>query len=191
MYSNEGLLTEAQKVFKKEALKLAPAYLMLQMLPLFRQSLEDTAHSHVVGAWSSRAKAIKDNIKSWTAKIPAPFSEDKINKDPRFPASRIGQADGKYYDMWLTVLLKSKPILFDSPQYVDHSVECFQKVYLVEHDKEQKGQQSQTLAVEGLAKQEQPQPYSETPIPQSELEAMWERPELDYGMRELHKRGRI
>ena len=148
VFSPENLLEEAKKVYRKEAVKLAAPELMLRHLNEFKKSLQNHVDSRNLGEWSERLKGIDQQIKSWVEKIPAPFSEDKINKDVRFPANRIGQADGKYYDKWLTDYLKSKPILFESPQYTDKLVEFYQTVYLPEYKKEQADANKQALAQE-------------------------------------------
>jgi hypothetical protein len=148
VFSPENLFDEAKKVYRKEAVKLAAPDLMLRHLNEFKNSLQNHVYSRNLGVWNNRLKEIDANIKSWTAKIPAPFSEDKINKDVRFPISRCGQVDGKFYDKWLTDYLKSKPILFDSPQYTDKLVEFYQTVYLPEYKKEQADANKQALAQE-------------------------------------------
>lgn len=179
VFSPENLFDEARKVYRREAVKLVQPDLMLRHLNEFKKSLQNHVYSRNLGVWNNRLKEIDANIKSWTAKIPAPFSEDKINKDVRFPISRCGQVDGKFYDKWLTDYLKSKPILFDSPQYIDRLIEFYNTIYLKEHEKEQAELNKQSLAQEAANKALVLEKMKNF-VPQKDLhspEGMWGHPD--------------
>lgn len=117
------------------------------------------------------------------------------SKDLRFPAERVAMADGKYFDKWVTDLLKSKPVFFDPHErYVENLIRCFNEVYLVEAAKEQKAATQQAIehekAVEKAAQQPQPQSQDES-IPSEELHTMWEHRNKDYGIKRLKQLGRL
>jgi len=187
-YNENDLLKQAQTLYRKEAMKLAPPYLMLQALPLFKQNLEHAAYSYDVGQWSNRFNDIDGKIQSWLAKIPEPFSPEKINiitvekmipgnKHLRWPVDRCKQVDGKWADSWLTDFLHSKPILFDSPQYKEKLIEFYKTVYLGEAQKDEKAATQQAIEEEKAierAKQEQPYQECETTIPAQEMQLFYE-----------------
>lgn len=178
VYSPGNLLEQAKTVYRKEASKLAVPDLMLRHLHEFKKALQHQADSHNQGIWNNRLKTIDENIKSWTAKIPVPFSPDLINKNERFPHSRCGMVDKQWVDLWLTDLLHSKPVLFSAADYKDKLVEVYH-LYVKEHEKEQAAANKQALAQEAAiqaAKQEQPNNV----VSQREIHdpgPMWEHPE--------------
>jgi hypothetical protein len=191
-YSNEDMLDQAKVIYRKEAMKLGPPYLMLQCLPMFKQALDHTAYSHDLDQWSSRFKAIDGLIKGWKDKIPVPFSPDLINKNERFPIDRIGMmSNGTYFDRWLSELLKSKPILFNSNEYPDRLVDAYE-LYKKTFEGEQKAEADRIAKAAGIQQGPEPPYVEEQKIPDEELKAMWEKPDLgDYGMNRLRELRRI
>jgi len=187
-YNEDDLLKQAQTIYRKEAMKLAPPYLMLQALPMFKQNLEHAAYSYDVGQWSNRFNDIDGKIASWRAKIAKSFDPSLINietceklipgnKQLRWPVDRCKQIDAKWVDSWLTDFLHSKPILFDSPQYADKLIEFYKTVYLVESQKDEKAATQQAIEEEKAierAKQEQPYQECETTIPAQEMQLFYE-----------------
>jgi len=194
-YSNEGLLEQAKTIYRKEAGKLAQPFLMLQCFSTFKECLLNAAYSHEIESYSQRFAPIDSNIKAWEKRIPGKFSPDLINKDERFPISRVGQlSDGTFIDRYLTELLGSKPIAFDAPNYADKIVEVYQlykKTFDEEHQAEQARMVQNEKAIAQAAQQPQPQGQVES-IPADELEAMREHQQgMDYGMKRLRELGRL
>lgn len=187
-YNEDDLLKQAQTIYRKEAMKLAPPYLMLQALPLFKQNLEHAAYSYDVGQWANRFNDIDGKIASWRAKIAKSFDPSLINietceklipgnKQLRWPVDRCRQVDGKWADSWLTDFLHSKPILFDSPQYNEKLIEFYKTVYLVESQKDERTATQKAIEEEKAierAKQEQPYQEGELTIPAEEMQLFYE-----------------
>ncbi len=197
------LFEQAKDVYRKETGKLSTPFIMLTHIEQLREALQSEANSWDVSQWQNRLHDVDRDITSWKAKISEPFSPDKINiatvekmipgnKSLRWPVDRCKQVDGKWADNWLTDFLNSKPILFDSPQYTDRLMECYEKVYLVEAAKEQKEEQVRMAEQQKAAQQAEPSPGHTNVIPQSELQAMNEnRESMDYGMRRLRELRRL
>jgi hypothetical protein len=201
------LFEQAKQVYRKEVIKLSTPYLMLAYVDQLREALEYEARSWDVSNWHNRFQGIDNQIQTWKVKIPKPFDASMINvetmgslihgsKQLRFPADRIGMADGKYYDKWLTDLLKSKPVFFEPQERYQESLkEFYTKVYLVESEKENKAATQENIEQEKAIEQakQQPEPQGQIDsIPADELEEMREHQQgMDYGMRRLREMGRV
>jgi hypothetical protein len=159
-YSPERLIEQTKQVCRKNVASLAPSYLMLKCLPLLKASLEKDMQSRAYGKWASRTNEIDRQLQEWKRKEPKHFTPSMINletmnalipgnKELRFPIDRVGVAGNAYFCKWLTDYLGTKPVLFEPHDlYVEALIRCYNEVYLVEYDREQKTQRQQTIAQE-------------------------------------------
>ena len=206
-FNVDMLFEQAKEVYRKNASQFVSLAFMVAHLEQLREVLESEARSWDISNWHNRFQGIDNQIQTWKAKIPKPFNPSMVNletmgslipnsKQLRFPIDRVGIADNKYFDKWLTDLLKSKPIFFEPQERYQESLKDFYtRVYLVESEREQKATTQQNIeqekAIEQAKQQPQPQGQFES-IPADELEAMREHQQgMDYGMKRLRELGRL
>jgi hypothetical protein len=119
MFSVDGLKAGVLKVFHQNLSNEVEGPLLLQYLPLLQKEMEAALLSREMERFNSRFAAVDGEIRNWQGKIPKPFSPELINTDGRFPISRCRELQGRYYDVWLSDALKSKPIFWDAVDYID------------------------------------------------------------------------
>lgn len=128
-FSIDGLKAGVLKFFHMNLQNEIEPFLLLQYLPLLQKEMEAVLYAREMQGFNSRFEGIDGSIRSWEAKIPKPFDKSLINVDKRFPIDRVGFLQERAYDRWLTDALKSKPIFFDSPDYVEKLTVFYETIY--------------------------------------------------------------
>ena len=129
IFSVDALKTGVLKVFHMNLNNEIEGPLLLQYLPLLQKEMEAILYAREMQGFNSRFESVDGHIRQWQGKIPKPFDKSLINVDPRFPIDRVGFLQERVYDRWLTDALKSKPIFFDSPDYVEKLTVFFETIY--------------------------------------------------------------
>ena len=159
VYSDEGLIERVNSLLEKEMLSERKL-----LLPFIQESLESMTYGKEMESYNRLTGDLDNAITMTIQNIPKPFSPSLINVDKRFPFDRVAQtSDGRYYDVWLTNGLKSKPIFFDASNYDEKRMEFYEKVYWPAglREKEEEVRQSPQPPTE--------KPHVEQPISQTVL----------------------
>jgi hypothetical protein len=155
-FSAGALKEQTVKVFHDNLSNEIEAVVLLQYLPYLRKSMEEAMLRKSIDGYDNRFRDVDAGIRRWGEKIYVPFDPELIN-DPgvkypqggkRFPYTRCRELSGRFFDSWLTDALKSKPIFFDSPDYVDRLIEFFEKIYTPLHDAELKEREAEKAKAE-------------------------------------------
>ncbi len=141
MFQADLLKTKVVDVFHKNLSNEIAAPLLLQYLPVLQKEMEAVLFDREMAGFNSRFEGIDGRIRQWEAKIPKVFSLDQINVSDRYPISRVGFLQERAFDRWLSDALKSKPIFFDSPDYIEKLTLFYETVYKPMAEAEQKAKE--------------------------------------------------
>lgn len=144
-FNVEDFKTHVISTFTKVSLNNLWKTMLIEYLPLLRVEMERVMLARDISSHEARLRDAERKVGMQKSKIPKPFSPDSINIDPRFPASRCRELQGRYFDAWLTDGLKSKPVFFDSLEYVNKLIEFHDTVYVPLKEKEQEPKTDSSL----------------------------------------------
>ena len=115
-----------------------PLELRWRLLPLVQKMAEDVIFSKQLEDWEGRFKGVDQAIRHLESQYPKEFSMALLNTHKDFPENRVGFADNKPYDLWLTTLMGEKKPVFFLPyeNWAEKMGEFYSKVYLREFEKE-------------------------------------------------------
>lgn len=141
--SNVGITEMWSEDLFKDALRkkvmALPVGERKQLLPLIQKYAEAEIYARSLDKWNHRFDEIDSAIRGYESTFPKPFDIGMMNTNVDYPKERIGFADNQPYDRWLTDELKEKRPVFFSPhdRWLEKLAEFYEKVYLVEYQREQ------------------------------------------------------
>ena len=144
--ANVGLAEIWSEDLFKEALKKKILTLPLgereELLPLIQKYAEDELYSRQLNSWNHRLDGINQAILALEKSFPKPFDIGMLN-GPDYPKERVGFADNRPYDLWLTQGLGEKRPVFFEPydRWAEKLSEFYEKVYLPAWEAERTSQQ--------------------------------------------------
>jgi hypothetical protein len=110
----------------------------MAVLPYIQKGAEAIIYQMEFDAWGKRSADVDRNIRGYESGFPKPFDIGMMNSGD-YPKERIGFADNKPFDKWLTEALGEKRPIFFEPyeRWGEKLSECYEKVYLKEYQKDQ------------------------------------------------------